>query len=120
MIGAILVFLGIGLLAYVICELLLGEDFYATLRFPKKYNIQDEMNMLDEAEWIKKVIRSCKTTSQAWNAYKLSKLLRAKYKNKVESKTIWLASDEVSKVFDSQYDKLCYKYESRRIDLSCN
>lgn len=74
-----------------------------------KYNVQDEMSLFNDSEWVKKVILSCKTTSQIWNAYELSKILRKKYDGKVESKVIWLASDEISKLFDKQYDELVYK-----------
>lgn len=74
-----------------------------------KYNVQDEMSLFNDAEWVKKVILSCKTTAQIWNAYELSKILRKKYEGKVESRVIWLVSDEISKLFDKQHDKLIYK-----------
>lgn len=74
-----------------------------------KYNVQDEMSLFDDAEWVKKVILSCKTTDQIWNAYELSKILRKKYDGKVENRAIRLVSDEISKLFDNQYDKLIYK-----------
>lgn len=75
----------------------------------KKYDVKDEMNLFNDTEWIKKVILSCNTKAQIWNAYKLLKFLRKKYDGKVENKTIWLVSDVISKLFDSQYDKLIYK-----------
>ena len=34
-----------------------------------KYNVQDEMNLFNDAEWVKKVILSCNTNKQIWNAY---------------------------------------------------
>lgn len=74
----------------------------------KKYDVQDEMSLFNDAEWVKKVILSCKTTAQVWNAYELSKILRKKYEGKVEKRAIWLASDEISKLFDKQYDELVY------------
>lgn len=73
-----------------------------------KYDVQDEMSLFNDAEWVKEVILSCKTTAQVWNAYELSKILRKKYEGKVENKVIWLASDEISKLFDKQYDELVY------------
>lgn len=74
-----------------------------------KYNIQDEMSFFNEAEWVKKVILSCNTTKQIWNAYELSKILREKYNNKVETKIIWSVSDEISRVFDNHHDRLIRK-----------
>lgn len=74
----------------------------------KKYDVQDEMSFFNDAEWVKKVILSCKTTAQVWNAYELSKILRKKYEGKVEKRAIWLASDEISKLFDKCYDELVY------------
>lgn len=74
-----------------------------------KYNIQDEMSFFNEAEWVKKVILSCNTTKQIWNAYELSKILRNKYNNKVETKIIWSVSDEISRVFDNHHDRLITK-----------
>lgn len=74
-----------------------------------KYNVQDEMNLFNDAEWVKKVILSCNTNKQIWNAYELSKILRKKYEGKVENRVIWLASNEISKIFDNHHDKLIYK-----------
>ena len=74
-----------------------------------KYNVQDEMNLFNDAEWVKKVILSCNTNKQIWNAYELSKILRKKYEGKVENRVIWLVSNEISKIFDNHHDKLIYK-----------
>ena len=51
----------------------------------KKYNIKDEMNLFDDAKWVEKVLLSCKTYKQLYNADKLTDFLRKKYRNKVES-----------------------------------
>ena len=51
----------------------------------KKYNIQDEMSMLDEAKWVEKVIKSCKTYRQLIVARKLYRALSRKYANKVDN-----------------------------------
>ena len=75
----------------------------------KKYNVQDEMSFFNDAEWVKKVILSCNTNKQIWNAYELSEILRNKYRNKVDNKTLWLVSNEISKIFDDHHDKLLYK-----------
>ena len=75
----------------------------------RKYRVEDEMSFFNDAEWVKIVILSCNSTTQIWNAYELSKILRKKYNNKVENKIMWIVSDEISKVFDRQYDKLIYK-----------
>lgn len=85
-----------------------------------KYNIWDKINLFNDAEWVKKVILSCNTTAQIWNAYTLSEILRKKYEGKVKNRAIWLVSDEISKVFDRQYDKLIYKYEKGNNNISCN
>lgn len=50
----------------------------------KKYDIQDEMNMFDEAKWVEKVIKSCKTYKQLIVARKLYSTLSDKYENKVD------------------------------------
>ena len=76
----------------------------------KKYNVQDEMNFFNDAEWVKRVILSCKSTKQIWNAYSLSENLRDKYHNKVNNDTLWLVSNEISKIFDNHLDKLIFKW----------
>ena len=99
------IFVGVPtLVMYLLDPVVVTEAF----KRPTKYKVQDEMSLFNDAEWVKKVILSCKTTAQIWNAYELSKILRKKYDGKVESKVIWLASDEISKLFDKQYDKLVY------------
>lgn len=50
----------------------------------KKYNIEDEMNLFDDAKWVEKVLLSCKTYKQLNNADKLTDFLKEKYRNKVE------------------------------------
>lgn len=50
----------------------------------KKYNIKDEMNLFDDAKWVEKVLLSCKTYKQLYNADKLTEFLKEKYRNKVE------------------------------------
>ena len=72
----------------------------------KKYNVQNEMSFFNDAEWVKKVILSCKSNKQIWNAYRLSENLRNKYRNKVNNETLWLVSNEISKIFDNHHDKL--------------
>lgn len=42
------------------------------------------MNMLDEAKWIEKVIKSCKTYKQLTVSHKLRWNLYDKYKNRVD------------------------------------
>jgi len=54
----------------------------------KKYKIQDEMNMLNDTIWIKKVIKSCKTYKQLIHANRLRYILKDKYKNKVDSELL--------------------------------
>jgi len=62
----------------------------------KKYNIQDEMNMLNDTIWIKKVIKSCKTYKQLIRANRLRYILKDKYKNKVDNELL-------DKVYDDLY-----------------
>ena len=47
---------------------------------PPKYNVQDEMSLFNDAEWVKKVILSCNTSKQIWKAYKLSENLFCRQK----------------------------------------
>lgn len=74
--------------------------------FSRKYNIEDEMHLFDEAEWVKKVILSCKTSDQIWNAYHLSEILYKKYNKKVNHKIVRLVSDSISKVFNLQLNRI--------------
>lgn len=62
----------------------------------KKYKIQDEMNMLNEAKWIERVTKSCKTYKQLVVARKLRHALFDKYKNKVDQNLL-------SKIIDDLY-----------------
>ncbi len=73
-----------------------------------KYNIQDEMNLFDEAKWIEKVLLSCKNHKQLRNADKLTDFLRDKYRNKVEfalNQEIW---KNLSDVYISLISRLPY------------
>lgn len=84
-----------------------------------KYNVQDEMNLFNDAEWVKKVILSCNTTKQVWNAYELSKILCKKYDKKVEVRVIRLVTKEISNLFNVQENKL-FMNEVGRSSLSRN
>lgn len=74
----------------------------------KKYNVQDEMSLFNDAEWVKKVILSCNSTTQIWKAYKLSEFLRKKYYKKVNRNVIRMVNDDICKTFDTYHHKLIY------------
>ena len=67
----------------IICDM--SKDMCTKQPKKKKYNIQDEMSMLDEAKWVEKVIKSCKTYRQLIVARKLYRALSRKYANKVDN-----------------------------------
>ena len=50
----------------------------------RKYDIQDQMSLFQESMWVEKVIDSCTTYRQLWNAEKLIPFLCTKYKGKVK------------------------------------
>lgn len=54
----------------------------------KKYDIQDQMSLFQESMWVEKVIDSCTTHQQLWNADKLISLLCTKYEGKVKEGVI--------------------------------
>lgn len=110
MIFAILIILFVFVGTPILVVYLLGPDAITEI-FKKspKYNVQDEMSLFNDAEWVKKVILSCKNTNQIWKAYKLSENLRNKYRNKVNNETLLLVSDEISKIFNNHHHKLTYK-----------
>ena len=54
----------------------------------KKYDIQDQMSLFQESMWVEKVIDSCTTHQQLWNADKLIPLLCTKYEGKVKEGAI--------------------------------
>lgn len=53
-----------------------------------KYDIQEQMSFFQESMWVEKVINSCTTHQQLWNADKLIPLLCTKYKGKVKENAI--------------------------------
>lgn len=61
------------------------KDFFDKFH---KYDIQDEMSFFQESMWVEKVIDSCTTHQQLWNADKLIPLLCTKYKRKVKENAI--------------------------------
>ena len=100
------IFVGVPILVVYFLDPDLVSDVF---KKSPKYNVQDEMSLFNDAEWVKKVILSCKSNKQVWNAYRLSENLRNKYRNKVNNDTLWLVSNEISKIFDNHHDKLIYK-----------
>ena len=75
--------IALGILMLIIIELNDGAQSKN-----KKYKIQDEMNMLNDTIWIKKVIKSCKTYKQLIHANQLRYILKDKYKNKVDNELL--------------------------------
>jgi hypothetical protein len=74
----------------------------------KKYNIQDEVHMLDEAKWVEKVIKSCKTYKQLIVARKLYRALSHKYENKVDYDLLHRIDNKLYWVFYGMTDKVTY------------
>ena len=74
--------------------------------FKRKYNIQDEMSLFQDAEWVKNVIKSCETISQYFAVNKLVCLLQVKYENKVSEFIMHLVMSDVNHIWDCQLSKL--------------
>ena len=74
----------------------------------KKYNIQDEMNMLNEVKWVEKVIKSCKTYKQLIASRKLYRALSDKYNNKVDHDLLYMFNDKLYWVWFEMTDHLTY------------
>lgn len=74
----------------------------------KKYNIQYEINMNNEAMWVKKVIKSCKTYTQLIVADELRYILKDKYKNKVDSKLLNRIIDNLYWDLDGMINQVTY------------
>ena len=68
--------------------LIIIEELDSTQSKKKKYKIQDKINMLNEAKWVEKVIKSCKTYEQLNVADTLLSILWDKYSNKVDNKSL--------------------------------
>ena len=110
------IFVGVPILAMYLLD---PNAVIEAFKRSPKYNVQDEMSLFNDAEWVKKVILSCKTTAQVWNTYELSKILRKKYDKKVEGKVMRLVTKEISNLFDVQENKL-FMNEVGRSSLSRN
>lgn len=74
----------------------------------KKYNIQDEMNMLNEAKWVEKVIKSCKTYKQLIVTRKLYHTLSDKYYNKVDPNLLHRIDNKLYFVWNRMTDQVTY------------
>ena len=74
----------------------------------KKYNIQDEMTMLDESKWVEKVTKGCKTYKQLIVARKLRHALFDKYKNKVDRDLLYKIDNELHCSWERMTDRVTY------------
>lgn len=86
----------------------MSEDMCTKQPKKKKYDIQDEKNMLDEAKWVEKVIKSCKTYKQLITARKLYRVLSHKYENKVDHNLLYKINDKLYWVWSEMTDKVTY------------
>ena len=86
----------------------ISEDACTKQSKKKKYNIQDEMYMLDEAKWVEKVIKSCKTYKQLIAARKLYRALSHKYENKVDYDLLHRIDNKLYWVWYEMTDHITY------------
>ena len=86
----------------------ISEDMHTKQPKKKKYNIQDEMNMLNEVKWVEKVIKSCKTYKQLIASRKLYRALSDKYKNKVDYDLLRTIDNKLYWVWYEMTDKVTY------------
>lgn len=107
---SILTILIFGMMFFPIIFLIdeISEDMYREQPKKKKYNIQDEMNMLNEVKWVEKVIKSCKTYKQLITARKLHRALSDKYKNKVDYDLLYRIDNKLYWVWYEMTDKVTY------------
>lgn len=88
--------------------LIIMEELDITQFKKNKYNIQDEMNMLNEAKWVEKVIKSCKTYKQLIASRKLYRALSDKYDNKVDSNLLHRIDNNLYLVWYEMTDQVTY------------
>lgn len=86
----------------------ISKDMYTKQPKKKKYNIQDEMNMLDEARWVEKVIKSCKTYKQLIATRKLRHALFDKYTNKVDHDLLYKIDNNLHWSWERMTDQVTY------------
>lgn len=86
----------------------LSQDIYAKQSKKKKYNIQDEMNMLDEAKWVEKVIKSCKTYKQLTVTRKLYRSLSHKYESKVDCDLLYKIDNNLHWSLERMLNQVTY------------
>lgn len=88
--------------------LIIMEELDITQFKKNKYNIQDEMNMLNEVKWVEKVIKSCKTYKQLIASRKLYRALSDKYDNKVDSNLLHRIDNNLYLVWYEMTDQVTY------------
>ena len=103
----ILIF-GIAFVPFIFLTYEISEDMRTEQSKKKKYNIQDEMNMLNEAKWVEKVIKSCKTYKQLIASRKLYRALSDKYDNKVDSNLLLRINNNLYLVWHGMTDQVTY------------
>lgn len=90
----------------IICDM--SGDMCTKQPKKKKYNIQDEMSMLNEAKWVEKVIKSCKTYKQLIATRKLYHALSDKYNNKVDPNLLHRIDNKLYLVWYEMTDQVTY------------
>lgn len=103
----ILIF-GIVFLPIILVIYNMSKDMYTKQSKKKKYNIQDEMYMLNEARWVEKITNSCKTYKQLIVARKLCHALFDKYKNKVDHDLLHKINNNLYLVWNRMTDRVTY------------
>lgn len=86
----------------------MSKDMYTEQPKKKKYNIQDEVHMLDDAKWIEKVMKSCKTYKQLIVTNRLPSILWNKYHNKVDNKSLININSKLYWVWNEMTDQVTY------------
>jgi len=104
----IILIFGIALFPIITIVYEISEDMHTKQPKKKKYNIQDEMNMLNEVKWVEKVIKSCKTYKQLIASRKLYRALSDKYKNKVDYDLLRTIDNKLYWVWYEMTDKVTY------------
>lgn len=103
----ILIF-GIAFLPIILLIDEISKDMCTKQPKKKKYNIQDEVHMLNEAKWVEKVIKSCKTYKQLIVARKLYRALSHKYENKVDHDLLYKIDDKLYWSWEGMRDQVTY------------
>lgn len=75
------------------------EELQDIIDMIRRYDIQDQMSLYQEAKWVEEVIDSCTTRHQLHNADKLISFLCNKYKKKMKKEVITNTKQRLNDIY---------------------